>query len=354
MVRRSLIAAAALLAVGSPLNAQTPMEESEEFTWTADRPDAYGLLGVFGDEVLEAGQIRLTYNFHQENYQGVYFGTDSLSLDVSRTYQHVPLTRSEIIHRVRFGLGLSDNLTLIAQAGYAVFERETMTADNNNLIRVGIDQFTDVEAGVLFKVYDSGPYRMHVQGGAVIPFMPGNTTYGFTSPRTSGPLPYDMRTSGGSYAVVGGISGSVQNEVGSLGAQFRGQVYVLGNNAGDEVDANSGYTPGDRYEANGWAGYNVTEYLAVLAGVRWQNWDHFDGNDVRLDPGADPHNQGGMLAGQRVILPLGVNLIMPDDATIIGGHILSLEAMYTMHHDYEGPQLGLDWGLNLGYTIPLF
>lgn len=348
MVRRSLIAAAALLAVGSPLNAQTPMQESEEFTWSADRPDAHGLLGVFGDEVLEAGEIRLTYNFHQENYQGVYFERDSLELTtVLELYDRAPMTRSEIIHRVRFGLGISDDLTLIAKAGFAVFERETTAA--NNLIRVGIDQFTDVEAGILFKVYDSGPYRMHVQGGAVIPVMPGNTTYGVTSPTTSGPLPYDMRTSGGSYAVVGGLSGSVQNEVGSLGAQFRGQVHVVGNNAGGD-----GYTPGDRYEANGWAGYNINEYLAILAGIRWQNWDHIDGNDARLDPNADPHNEGGMLAGQRVILPVGVNLIMPEDAKIIGGHVLSLEAMYSVHHDYEGPQLGLDWGLNLGYTITLF
>jgi hypothetical protein len=348
MVRRSLIAAAALLAVGSPLNAQTPMQDSEEFAWSAARPDAHGLLGVFGDEVLEAGEIRLTYNYHQENYRGVYLGTDSLpTLSLVGTYTGVPLTRSEIIHRVRFGLGISDDLTLIAKAGYAVFERETMMP--NNLIRVGIDQFTDVEAGVLFKVYDSGAYRMHVQGGAVIPVMPANTTYGQITPTTSGPLPYDMRTGGGSYAVVGGISGSVQNEVGILGAQFRGQVYVLGNNAGGD-----GYTPGDRYEANGWAGYNVTDYLAVLAGIRWQTWDHIEGADARLDPGGDPHNQGAMLAGERLILPIGVNLIMPENANIIGGHILSLEAMYPIHHNYDGPQLGLDWGINLGYTITLF
>ena len=26
------------------------------------------------------------------------------------------------------------------------------------------------------------------------------------------------------------------------------------------------------------------------------------------------------------------------------------EAVYAIHHDYEGPQLGLDWALNFGWT----
>lgn len=346
MVRRSLIAVAALLAVGSPLTAQTPMDEAEQHTWTADRPDANGLLGVFGDQTLEAGELRLTYNYSQENYRGVYFGTDSLELaTVLQLYDNAPLTRSDIVHQVRFGFGLNDRVTLVGRAGWAVLERETTTA--NSLIRVGVNVPTDVEVGALVDLYSTGPYRMLAQVGAIIPTVLGNTTYGATSP-TSGnvPLPYDMRTSGGSFGVVGGLAGSVQNEVGSLGAQFRFRVNVTENGAGAD-----GYTPGDRYEANGWAGYNINDNVAILAGVRWQNWDNIDGADSRLDPMEDPHNAGGMLAGQRVILPVGVNLLMPDNSPI-AGHMLSFEAMYAVHHDYEGPQLGLDWGINVGYILP--
>lgn len=350
MVRRSLIAVAALLAVGTPLTAQNPTGEAEEHTWSADRPDASGLLGVFGDRTLEAGELRLTYNYSQENYRGVYFGTDSLELaTVLQLYDNAPLTRSDIVHQVRFGFGINDRVTLVARGGWAVLERETTTA--NSLIRVGINVPTDVEVGALVDLYSSGPYRMLAQIGGVIPTGLGNTTYGVTSPGVSGPLPYDMRTSGGSFGVVGGLAGSVQNGVGSLGAQFRFRVHVTENNAGSGVAATSGYTPGDRYEANGWAGYNINDNVAILAGVRWQNWDNIDGADLRLDTMEDPHNAGGMLAGQRVILPVGVNLLMPENSPI-AGHLLSFEAMYAMHHDYEGPQLGLDWGINVGYTLP--
>lgn len=345
MVRRSLIAAAALLAVASPLTAQIS-NEPEQWTWSADRPDANGLLGVFGDRTLDAGELQLTYNFSQENYRGVYFGTDSLDLGtVLQLYDNAPLTRSDIVHQVRVGYGVSERLTFVARAGWAVLERETTAA--NSLIRVGVNQPTDVEAGVLVDLYTSGPYRMLAQVGAIIPTFIGNTTYGATTPTSSSdPLPYDMRTSGGSFGVVGALAGSVQNERASLGAQFRFRINVTENSAGA-----TGYTPGDQFEANGWAGYNVNDNLAILAGVRWQNWDNIDGADSRLVVGVDPHNEGGMLAGQRVILPVGVNLTMPE-GSLLNGHTLSFEAMYSMHHDYEGPQLGLDWGLNVGYILP--
>lgn len=346
MLRRSLIAAAALLAVGSPLTAQTARGDSEQHTWTADRPDANGILGVFGARTLATGEIQLTYNYSQENYRGVYFGTDSLALaTVLQLYDNAPISRSDIVHQVRVGYGLNDRVTLVARAGWAVLERETTTA--NSLIRVGVNEPTDVEVGALVDVYAVGPYRMLAQLGAVIPTFLGNTTYGAVTPTTTGPLPHDMRTSGGSFGFVGGLAGSVQNEVGSLGAQFRFRVNITENGAGS-----MGYIPGDQYEANGWAGYNISDNVSILAGVRWQNWDNVDGMDDRLDAGQDPHNVGGMLAGQRVILPVGVNLLMPE-GSLLGGHTLSFEAMYSMHHDYEGPQLGMDWGVNVGYVLPV-
>lgn len=346
MVRRSLIAAAALLAVASPLTAQSPMTGAEEFAWSADRPDAHGPMGIFGVRTLAAGEVELAYNYSQENYRGVYFVNDSLPLaTVLQLYTNAPLTRSDIVHQVRFGFGVSDDLTIVARAGFAVKERETTTA--NSLIRVGVDQFTDIEVGALYRLYATGGYRMHAQVGAIIPTMLGNTTYGATSPTTSGPLPYDMRTSGGTFGFTGALTGTLQNEVGSIGAQFRMRVNVGSNSAGG-----TGYTPGDTYEANGWGAYNINDHLSVFAGVRWQTWDNIDGADARLNPGADPHNLGGMLAGQRVILPVGLNLVMPDGSPI-GGHVISFEAMYSTHHDYEGPQLGLDWGVNVGYRLPV-
>ena len=42
---------------------------------------------------------------------------------------------------------------------------------------------------------------------------------------------------------------------------------------------------------------------------------------------------------------------MPEGSRL-AGHRISFETVYALHHDYEGPQLGLDWGINLGWVAP--
>ena len=345
MVRRSLIAAA-LLVVASPLTAQTPITGPVEWTWSADRPDANGALGVFGTRTLATSELQVAYRFSQMNSRGVYFGQDSLALATTlQLYNDAPLTLSDIRHHVSVGYGVTEDLTLVARGEFAVLERETIA--NNGLLRTGTNAIGDVEVGALYSVYALGPYRLHVQAGAIIP-TGASTTYADTTMAQSGasvPLPYDMRPGGGTFAAVGAMTGSAQNEVGSVGAQFRLRVNVGSNSAGTD-----GYTLGDRYEANGWAAYNINSAFSVMGGVRWENWDNIDGMDDRLNVAGDPHNLGALLAGQRVTMPLGVHFMLPETSNF-AGHRLSVEAVYALHHDYEGPQLGLDWGLNVGWSV---
>jgi hypothetical protein len=158
------------------------------------------------------------------------------------------------------------------------------------------------------------------------------------------PLPYDMRPGGGTFALMPGITGLVQNEFGSLGAQFRGRINV-GTGATD-------FTLGDSYEANGWAAYRFNDVFSVSAGVRWQIWGNIEGADPLLSATRDPGSDPVFLAGQRADMPVGVNFVMPGDGPL-AGHRLYFEAVYALHHDYEGPQLGLDWGINVGWKMGL-
>ncbi len=340
MVRRSLFAAA-LLAVASPLSAQQANEAV--WQWSADRPDANAPVGVFGSRNLAMGEAELRYRFSQQNLMGVYFGSDSLDLATTLTlYNDAPTQMSDIRHQVHLAYGLSDELTLLARGEFAVMNRETVA--NNGLLRTGVEDLGDVEVGALYRVIASGPYRLQLQGGAMIP-VGASQTMADTTAAQSGAMvtqPYDMRPGTGSFAAILGIGGSMQNEVGSIGAQFRLRRY-LNNNS-------NGYRVGDDYEASGWAAYNVNDQLSLSAGVRWRTWDSISGADATLNPAGDPHNSGSLIAGQRAMLPLGVNFRMPED-TRLAGHMLSLEAVYSMHHDYEGPQLGLDWGLSFGWTV---
>jgi len=346
MVRRSLIAAA-LFAVAAPLSAQstTALSEPVDWDWVSHRPDGNAPLGIFGGQTLGSGEMEITYRYTQMNSRGVWSGSDSLPVTSTLlTYNDAPLNQSDIRHRVQVARGISDNLTVLARAEFVLLERETFA--NNAIVRTSAEALGDVEVGVLYRVYASGPYRMHVQGGAIIP-TGASTTYADTTMAQSGTviaLPFDMRPGGGTFGAVLGMTAGLQNEVASLGAQFR-----LRTNFGTNGAGTTGYRLGDTYEANGWAAYQLNQSFSVSAGLRWQTWDHIEGSDDRLAEFGDPQNRGAVLAGQLVTMPLGLNFLMP--AGRFEGHRLSLEAVYAMHHDYEGPQLGLDWGMNFGWTL---
>lgn len=345
MVRRSLIAAAFFLAA-APLAAQSqnPNSGPTEYQWSSERPDANAPMGVFGARTMERGEVQVSYRYYQSNWQGVYFRTDSLALtDVLNLYDDVPLSRTDIRHQAQLSWGLTENLTLLARGEFAVMTRETFA--NGAPIRNSVEELGDVEVGALYSVYSEGPYRMHVQGGAVIPTGASVTRADTTRAQdgaTTTTLPYDMRPGGGTFGAIVGIAGTAQNEFGSLGAQFRLRTDFGENDAGFKL--------GDRYEASGWAAYKLNRMFSLSAGIRWERYSHIEGRDTSLNVFGDPHNAGMVLSGQRAHLPLGLNFMMPADGRF-AGHRLSVESVYTLHHDMDAPQLGMDWGFNFGYTL---
>ncbi|MDH3205649.1 MAG: hypothetical protein OEO79_03515 [Gemmatimonadota bacterium] len=336
MVRRSLIVAA-LLAVSSPLAAQ------DEWVWSSNRPDADAPLGVTGARTLDLGTTEITYRFTQMNSRGVWFATDSLPLATTlQLYQVAPLTLSKQTHSVMAARGITENLTVTASAEFSIYERDQLTSGGIYYI-TGAEELGDVIASAIYEAYRAGPYRLNFSMGAVIPV--GKSRTWATTPFSGAgeePLPYDMRPGGGTFAVMPGITGQMQNEVGSIGAQFRGRINV-GDGASD-------FALGDSYEANGWAAYKFNDVFSASAGIRWQIWGNIEGADPLLNATRDPGSDPVFLAGQRADMPVGVNFVMPGDGPL-AGHRMFFEATYTLHQDYEGPQLGLDWGINVGYKV---
>ena len=338
MVRKSLIVAA-LLAVSSPLAAQ------DEYVGTSNRPDAHAPLGVSGERTLDLSAVEITYKFTQMNSQGVWFRTDSLPLSQTlQLYQVAPLTLSKQTHTVMGAYGVTEDLTVTASAEFSIYEREQLTSTGIFYI-TGTEALGDITASAIYEIYRGGPFRMNASLGVVLPIGKART---WAQTPFSGlaeeALPYDMRPGGGTFGIMPGISGQVQNEFGSLGAQFKGRINV-GTGTAD-------FTYGDSYEANGWAAYRINDMFSVSAGVRWQIWGNIEGADPNLDPARDPAADPIFLAGQRADMPLGINFVIPGDGPL-AGHRLLAEAVYALHHDYEGPQLGLDWGINLGYRLGL-
>jgi hypothetical protein len=298
---------------------------------------------VYGARTLEAGSLQLTYHYKQENSRGVWFASDSLPLATTlQLYTVAPLTLSSITHSVTGSYGVSDRLTVSATAEFSLIEREQIT-NGGVLYITGIEALGDVTASAIYEVVRQGPYRLNFSAGALLPVGQART-YADTPFGADQALPYDQRPGGGAFAVIPGISGQVQNEVASLGAQFKARLYI----GEGTVD----FTPGDRYQADGWAAYAINDFLSVSAGLRWATWGRLEGADPQLsatqDPGSDPVT--GMAGGQRADMPIGVNVLLPE-GSVLAGHRLYAEAVYAMHHDYEGVRLGLDWGFNFGWSM---
>lgn len=337
MVRRSLIVAV-LMAASSPLAAQ------DEWMWTGDRPDADAPLGVLGSRTLDLGVMEVGYRFSQTNSRGVWFAHDSLPLATTlQLYAVAPLSLSQQTHSAVFAWGLLEGLTLMGTAEFSIFEREQLT-DTGILYITRTEALGDLTASALYEVYRSGPYRGNLSFGVVIP-TGKSRTYADTPFGASQPLPYDQRPGGGTVGLMPGASVLIQNELASLGLQFRARINV--------IEGTTDWTPGDRYEANGWGAYKLNDVISISGGVRWAIWGRIEGADPQLDPTMDPGNDPvtGMAGGQRADLPVGINFVMPGGP--LAGHRFQLESIYTLHHDYEGVRLGQDWAINLGWTASL-
>lgn len=337
MVRRSLIVAA-LLAVSSPLAAQ------EEWVWTSDRPDGATPIGVFGARTLGVGEVQLTYQWIQRNSQGIWFGKDSLDLATTlQLYEVAPLSLSDKRHSLQIAYGVSDKLTVRGRGEFALIEREQLRDDGTFYI-MSANALGDVQVDATYNLIRQGPYRMDVNGGVLIP-IGKSATYATSAYAADEATPYDMRPGAGSFGLVAGMSADVQNEVGSVGAQFKLRTYLNENSRS--------FTLGDRYEASAWAAYNLNSSFSISGGIRWEKWGNIDGADDYLDTifMRDPYNQGVFLSGVRAMFPIGLNFIMPEGSSL-EGHRLSFETVYALHHDYDFPQMGLDWGINIGWVVP--
>lgn len=336
MVRKILIAAT-LLTVASPLAAQ------DDYVWTSKRPDGRAPVGMSGARTLEAGALEFSYRFSQLNSKGIWLGSDSIPLETTlEFYDQAPLTLTNQTHNVSVSYGVTQDLTLIADVDYSSRQREQLT--NGGVFYVTESQtLGDVTVSGLYSFLDLDTHKAHIQMGARIPT--GKTDIfaetPFSSPDIQG-MPYDMRPGAGTFALLPGMTAQTQNEVATVGGQITAMIPIGTNDRS--------YSLGNAFKASGWAAYMLNEYISVSARLQWQNWGGIEGGDPDLDPAQDPGNDGFFLEGERIDMPVGLNFYMPEGSRF-AGHRLSIETIFPISHEYEGPQFGLDWGILVGWQV---
>ena len=155
---------------------------------------------------------------------------------------------------------------------------------------------------------------------------------GLTATGIQGVLPYTMQGGSGSPDVLAGGTFQVQNEVASVGAQIDAVIRV--------VDNTWGYRLGDEFDFTVWGAYNFSDWVSFSVRGIFEHQAAVDGFDARTDGAADPLANPFAQGGERVLVPIGMNLYFREGRA--AGQRLSIEFYYPVHEDLNGPQMSVD------------
>ena len=152
---------------------------------------------------------------------------------------------------------------------------------------------------------------------------------GTTSTLPRGVLPFAMQGGSGRPDILAGGTFQVQNDIASIGAQANSVIRFKNNK--------KGYRLGDQFSFSVWGAYNLSDWVSVSLRGLYEQQSDIAGSDPRTDGAADPLANPFAQGGERVTVPIGLNLYLRDG--IAAGHRLSIEFYYPVHEDLNGPQM---------------
>ena len=324
-MNRKIVAAAVLLTgllVAMPVLAQNSV-------WTSNRPDGHAPAGVKSDFLLSFGELYMGYRYSAEKFRGTLIGTEEVSGDeVLDFFTSAPLTHDRWTGEVDVRLGLTDFFTL---AGSVPWVRNKMLSTTDTGFSQSSSQFIgDVSVRGLFELLDMDEYRLSLTLGATVPT--GRISkMGLTATGVRGVLPFTMQGGSGTPDALVGGTFQVQNEVASVGAQINSVIRIMHNR--------KKYRLGDEFAFTVWGAYNVTDWVSFSLRGIFEHQAEIKGSDSRTDGSVDPLANPFAHGGERVLLPIGMNLYVREGRAV--GHRLSIEFYYPLHEDLNGPQMSV-------------
>lgn len=324
----------------------------------APRSDSHAPIGVMGDHLHEQGEFMASYRYMRMEMSGNYIGQREVSPEFivqnvpnrfqgPPTLRVVPIDMSMEMHMLGGMYGLSDTITLMAMVPVLSNSMNHVTFQGGmGNTRLGTFQtqssgIGDIGISGLFRIHDDGHNQLVGKFGLRLPTGSTDETDEPLTPMNTRPtlrLPYPMQLGSGTFAVEPGLTWRRIMGAHSIGAQYAGRLQ-LGRN--DE-----GYTLGDQHEISAWFSYGWAPWLSTSARVRGVSRERIQGADSEITApiqSADPDFHGGDTAEAGV----GFNLLGTQGA--LAGHRVSAEMLWPFYQDLNGPQLGTDSTLTIGY-----
>ena len=299
-------------------------------------------IGVFGEEVHARGDVKLSYRIHRESFEDLMQGQDRVSgSTVAAAYPggSIPTAFTSTSHIVELMWKPIDELTVLVTLPFIEKQLDQVEVATGQGYSLSVGGFGDVVFSALYRVHVSNGRRIHLNLGLSLPS--GSTREAMTNPFSGGALerlPYLMQLGSGTLALEPGVTYNQNWKNFYWGAQMSG-ILQAGTNS-------EGYKRGNEYNLIGWLGTRMTPFWGASLRLSWlQSFDP-SGEDGLLNPALSPLADTMAMGGRRLDVFLGT------DVYTIGGFFrgmrLSIEAGLPVYQDLAGPQLGLDWTLNLG------
>ena len=302
---------------------------AQDEVWTTDRPDGHAPAGVMADFTLPAGGIYVGYRYSAEKFRGTLIGTQDVSADEIRDFFTVaPLTHDRWVGEVdvRLGLGLGT-----VQFSMPWVRNELLNETDLGFFESSSEFLGDISLRGLFDLLKLDQYRLNLTLGATVPT--GRISKrGTTSTGARDVLPFTMQGGSGSPDILAGGTFQAQNEMASVGAQINSVLRV--------VDNDQDYRLGDEFSFSVWGAYNITEWVSVSLRGIYEHQGDVSGSESRTDGLTDPLANPFAQGGERIMLPIGLNLYLREGR--VAGHRLSIEFYYPVHEDLNGPQMSAD------------
>lgn len=307
------------------------------------RPDGIAPIGVFGDHTLPTGMALISYRYLQNSYDQNYMG--SHRAPVPAAYPFAPTRGMQNSQVALVEYGVTQDFTVLAYLPFQHNEINSQTATGS--YQTAFTNPGDIRVQGLLVIARGDRSQQHVNFGLSLPvgFLEQQTVFGTTpAPSTTFPnLPYQVRTSSGTFDVLLGYTYRKQTENWTWGGQINAVIPTGLNTLGYEL--------GNQLQTTSWLSRRWSQRWSTSARLDAHWVQNIRGDDPRLVTTLSPANQPGTQGYHNLNGLLGVNYLLTRPGHRFQEQRFFLESGLPIYQWVDGPQLGLSWIINGGWAM---
>ena len=312
----------------------------------------HGPIGLMGDHLLRKGKFMVSIRYMKMSMDQNYIDSQEVSDEEILQLPNpngMPINLSVVPQKMDMDMIMlgtmyapTDHITLMSMAA---FNSKSMSLRTYQpmMKRNAIGDFTTkssdlsmVNLSALLKIFDQDGSKFHAQLGIQKDVGKNNINGQALMPMGSFGsvvMPYGMQGGDKSLSILSAVTFTRSYGNWKFGGQIRSKKNIQSKE----------WNYGDSDELNLWTQRDLNNISAWSLRLKVQDVKSIDGLDKYIKAPvqtANPINYGG----KKVSLGVGINILLSKGT-------IGLEAYKPISRDLNGPQMGMDWGFQVGYLL---